>query len=151
MVAPETKHSSNPLKRFGTVLNRRRQSMHPYGRASSPERKSSSNLASGFGAFGKNKSKDRDAPGSSYDGPGSPARPSVTPRASDASGSPRQTRKLSTDRPNGTSLEPHEEASASTPAPANGTVTEPIPELNEVLSPPPPADKMPEVGTSSFG
>ncbi|KAL1643815.1 Suppressor of Profilin deletion [Didymella pomorum] len=48
----EEKHSSNPLKRFGTVLGRRRQSAHPYGRASSPEAKSSSNLGSAFG-FGK--------------------------------------------------------------------------------------------------
>lgn len=145
---PETKHSSNPLKRFGTVLNRRRQSMHPYGRQSSPERKSASNLSSAFSGFGKMKSKDREPAGSSLERPDSAAtRPSTTTRASDASGSPKHTRKSSSDRPNGTSPEPHEERAASpTPAPAtvNGTTHDAIPELIEPLSPPPPEEAKPE-------
>ncbi|OAG11494.1 uncharacterized protein CC84DRAFT_1159018 [Paraphaeosphaeria sporulosa] len=134
------KHSSNPLKRFGTVLNRRRQSMHPYGRQSSPERKSNSNLGSGFPGFGKIKSKDRDTASSSIDRPGSSAT-GATPRPSDASASPKHTRKSSADpdRPNGASPEPFEERAASpTPAPAavNGTTHDTIPELIEPLAPP---------------
>jgi hypothetical protein len=143
------KQSSNPLKRFGTVLNRRRQSMHPYGRQSSPERKSNANLGSGFPGFGKIKSKDRDTAGSSIDRPGSSAT-GATPRPSDASGSPKHTRKSSVDpdRPNGTSPEPFEERAASpTPAPAavNGTTHETIPELIEPLSPPAPEEIQAEV------
>ncbi|KAF9732872.1 hypothetical protein PMIN02_009597 [Paraphaeosphaeria minitans] len=134
------KHSSNPLKRFGTVLNRRRQSMHPYGRQSSPERKSNSNLGSGFPGFGKIKSRDRDTASSSIDRPGSSAT-GATSRPSDASASPKHTRKSSVDpdRPNETSPEPHEERAASpTPAPAavNGTIHDTIPELIEPLAPP---------------
>lgn len=144
VVAPEAKHSSNPLKRFGTVLGRRRQSMHPYGRASSPERKSSSNLGAAFGGFGKGKAKDREAPGSSSDRPVSPLRRlSSTPRASDASSSPKQTRQ-SNDRPNGTSPEPAAEAAPSSSA-INGTIHDTIPELKEPLSPPPPPETKPEV------
>ncbi|KAF2445506.1 hypothetical protein P171DRAFT_430911 [Karstenula rhodostoma CBS 690.94] len=142
------KHSSNPLKRFGTVLNRRRQSMHPYGRQSSPERKSNSNLGSGFPGFGKIKSKDRDTGGSSIDRPGSSAT-GATPRLSDASASPKHTRKSSADpdRPNGISPEPYEERAASpTPAPAavNGTTHETIPELIEPMSPPQTEEVKPE-------
>ncbi|KAK3208048.1 hypothetical protein GRF29_96g1225404 [Pseudopithomyces chartarum] len=138
--APEGKHSSNPLKRFGTVLNRRRQSMHPYGRQPSPERSSNSNLGSAFGGFGKKKSKDRDTASSSIDRPGSSATTTGIPsRASDASGSPKFTRKSSADRGNGASPEPVEDRAASpTPAPAavNGTAHDTIPELIEPLSPP---------------
>ncbi|KAJ4347162.1 Suppressor of Profilin deletion [Didymosphaeria variabile] len=140
------KHSSNPLKRFGTVLNRRRQSMHPYGRQASPERKSNSNLGSGFPGFGKIKSKDRDTAGSSIDRPGSSAT-ATTPRPSDVSGSPKHTRKSSADRPNGTSPEPFEERAASPiPAPAavNGTTHDTIPELVEPLSPPVQEEAQPE-------
>lgn len=144
----EGKHSSGlqGLKRFGTVLSRRRQSSHPYGRASSPERKSSTNLGASFPGFGKGKSKERDAPSSSSGRPVSPARRlSTTPRASDASSSPRQTRQSSGDKPNGTtSPEPPIEAATSSSI-INGTAQETIPELNEPLSPPPPSEPKPEV------
>ncbi|KAF1973412.1 hypothetical protein BU23DRAFT_554400 [Bimuria novae-zelandiae CBS 107.79] len=146
--APEGKHSSNPLKRFGTVLNRRRQSMHPYGRQASPERKSNSNLGSAFGGFGKMRSRDRDAASSSADRPGSSAT-GATPRPSDASGSPKYTRKSSADRANGASPEPVEERAASpipAPAPVNGTTTthDTIPELVEPLSAPSTEEIKPE-------
>ncbi|KAF2012266.1 hypothetical protein BU24DRAFT_426122 [Aaosphaeria arxii CBS 175.79] len=144
----ETKHSGlKGLKRFGTVLGRRKSS-HPYGRASSPERKSSSNnLSSAFSGFGKGKAKDRDAPGSSMsnDRPGSPSRRlSLTPRPSDASSSPRQTRQSASERTNGaTSPEPLQEITTGASS-VNGTAQETIPELNEPLSPPPAADVKPE-------
>ncbi|KAF1963506.1 hypothetical protein CC80DRAFT_486879 [Byssothecium circinans] len=146
---PEPKHSSNPLKRLGTVLNRRRQSVHPYGRASSPERKSSSNnLTSGFPSFGKGKAKDRDAGEGSSNRPVSPLRRlssrNSTSRASDVSGSPKQTRKSSSDHPNGTTLEPaaaNEQINSPT---VNGTAQDTIPELKEPLSPPQPAETQPE-------
>lgn len=129
------KHSSNPLKRFGTVLGRRRQSAHPYGRASSPERKSSSNLGSAFGGFGKGKSKDRDAPGTS-DRPSSPLRRlPETPQSPEPLESPNHSRLPSTDTPNGTNTEEATDLSAS--AVTNGTVHDSIPELIEPLSPPP--------------
>lgn len=156
----EGKHSSNPLKRFGTVLNRRRQSMHPYGRQPSPERKSNSNLGSSFPGFGKIKSKDRTAGENSSaagaDRPGSSAT-GATPRPSDASagGSPRQTRKSSIERTNGMSPEPFEErerdgAASPTPATAvavngTGTTHDTIPELIEPMSPPAQEDVKPEV------
>ncbi|KAF2640199.1 hypothetical protein P280DRAFT_490544 [Massarina eburnea CBS 473.64] len=140
---PESKHSSNPLKRFGTVLSRRRQSVHPYGRASSPERKSSSNLTSGFG-FGKGKTKERDAGESSSNRPVSPIRrlsSRNSPRASDVSVSPRQTRQSSTDQPNGTTFD----TIGPDGGPAvNGAASETIPELNELLSPPMVAEPQPE-------
>ncbi|PSN64305.1 hypothetical protein BS50DRAFT_575755 [Corynespora cassiicola Philippines] len=143
----DAKHSSNPLKRFGTVLGRRRQSTHPYGRALSPERKSSSNLGAAFSGFGKGKSKERDPPGSSSgDRPVSPARRlSTTPRPSDASSSPKQTRPSSTDRPNGTSAEPTSEAGPSSSA-INGTaaVQDSIPELKEPMPAPQEAETKPE-------
>ncbi|KAH7118930.1 Muniscin C-terminal mu homology domain-containing protein [Dendryphion nanum] len=145
--AHEGKHGGlASLKRFGTVLGRRRQSTHPYGRASSPERKASSNnLGAAFSGFGKGKSKDRDQAGSSLDRPTSPARPLSTPRPSDASGSPQQMRQMIiSDRPNGTSSpEPPVEPTAG-PSNVNGSVQETIPELNEPLSPPPPADLNPD-------
>lgn len=123
--------------------------MHPYGRALSPERKSSSNLSSAFSGFGKGKSKERDPPGSSGDRPVSPARRlSTTPRESDASGSPKQTRQSTGDRPNGTSPEPTTEAGPSSSA-VNGTgptqTPLPIPELVEPISPPPVSEPKPEV------
>jgi hypothetical protein len=142
----QEKHSSNPLKRFGTVLGRRRQSAHPYGRASSPERKSSSNLGSAFSGFGKGKSRDREAPGSS-DRPASPLRrQSQTPRSPEPPESPRQTRAPTIETPNGAGPENPLEASGSTSA-LNGTVHESIPELREPLPPPPIEEAKPEVCT----
>jgi hypothetical protein len=137
------KHSSNPLKRFGTVLGRRRQSTHPYGRASSPERKSSTNIGSTFGGFGKGKSKDREAPGPS-DRPSSPLRRlPETPGSPEPPESPNHTRLPSTDVPNGTTSEiPYE---TSPPAPVNGTVHDSIPELIEPMAPPPMEEPKPEV------
>jgi hypothetical protein len=143
----ETKHSSNPLKRFGTVLGRRRQSTHPYSQASS-EQKSSSNLGSAFGGFGKGKSKDREAPGSS-DRPGSPLRYiAETPRSPEPE-SPNHTRGPSIETPNGAAHDTPLEASTSrTSNGANGTVHESIPELIEPLAPPPVEETKPEVHVS---
>jgi hypothetical protein len=141
----EVKHSGglHGLKRFGTVLSRRKSS-HPYGRASSPDRKSSTNLSSAFSGFGKSKNKDRDAPSPSPR-PGSPLRRLSTSRASEASNSPRQPRTANSDKPNGTlSPEPTAEPASSSGA-VNGTAPETIPELKEPLSPPPPAEAKPEV------
>jgi hypothetical protein len=144
-IAPEAKHSSNPLKRFGTVLSRRRHSVHPYGRAGSPERKSSSNLGSTFGGFGKGKPKERDTTGSPSPRPASPLRRiSSTPRASDVSGSPKQTRQSSSDRPNGTVPESATDA-APTSSGVNGTAQDSIPELKEPMPPPPSSEPQPEV------
>lgn len=148
VAVPEPKQSSNPLKRFGTVLSRRRQSVHPYGRASSPERKSSSNLTSAFGGFGKGKAKERDNGESSANRPVSPlrrlsSRNSATPRASDVSASPKQSRQ--SDHPNGSTLEPV--VSSEGGPSVNGTAAhETIPELKEPFSPPPAAEAQPEVG-----
>ncbi|KAH7091153.1 Muniscin C-terminal mu homology domain-containing protein [Paraphoma chrysanthemicola] len=129
----QEKHSSNPLKRFGTVLGRRRQSAHPYGRASSPERKSSSNLGHAFSGFGKGKSKDRETT-SAAGRPGSPLRQD-TPRPSEPPESPLQTRLPSTDTPNGTTTDTP--LDTSVPSVTNGTAQESIPELREPLAPPP--------------
>ena len=135
------------LKRFGTVLSRRRQSTHPYGRAVSPERKSSTNLASSF-SFGKGKSKEMRPPSSS-DRPSSPPRRlSMTPRQSDASSSPKHVRRSSSDRPNGMTSDAG--ADASTSARPNGTDQQSIPQLKEPLSPPAPAAN-PEVGLLAHG
>ncbi|KAF1838204.1 hypothetical protein BDW02DRAFT_542315 [Decorospora gaudefroyi] len=143
------KHSSNPLKRFGTVLGRRRQSAHPYGRATSPDRKSSSNLGSAFSGFGKHKNKDRENLGSSLSStaerPTSPLRHlSQRPSVSQRSESPSLTRQTSTDAPNGTI--PESLGDTSTPSATNGIapVQESIPELTEPLSPPPVAETQPE-------
>ncbi|KAH8725525.1 Muniscin C-terminal mu homology domain-containing protein [Phaeosphaeriaceae sp. PMI808] len=128
------KHSSNPLKRFGTVLGRRRQSVHPYGRASSPERKSSSNLGSAFSGFGKGKAKDRDAPAAA-DRPTSPLRNVAQPsRSFEPPESPNHTRIPSTEAPNGAAPEIPQETSI--PTAVNGTMQDSIPELIEPLSPP---------------
>ena len=146
-VAPEPKHSSNPLKRFGTVLSRRRHSVHPYGRAGSPERKSSSNLSSAFGGFGKGKAKERDTAGSPSPRPASPLRRiSSTPRASDVSSSPKQTRQSSSDKPNGTVPEPAADVAPGSSA-VNGTTQDSIPELKEPIAPPPASEPQPEVGS----
>jgi hypothetical protein len=143
------KHSSNPLKRFGTVLGRRRQSAHPYGRTTSPDRKSSSNLGSAFSGFGKGKSKDRDNQGSSLattaERPPSPLRRSQRPSTSQRSDSLSLTRQASTEvAPNG----PIPESTMETDAPStvNGTapVQESIPELKEPLPPPPVIETQPE-------
>lgn len=145
-IAHEGKHSGlSGLKRLGTVLGRRRQSAHPYGRASSPERKSSSNLGAAFGGFGKGKSKERDAQNLSPDRPVSPARRQSTPRPSDASGSPKQTRKSNNDRLNGTASPEPPIESIPGPSTTNGTTQDSIPELREPLSPPPAAEQKPDV------
>ncbi|KAF2031034.1 hypothetical protein EK21DRAFT_99977 [Setomelanomma holmii] len=136
----QEKHSSNPLKRFGTVLGRRRQSAHPYGRASSPERKSSSNLGHAFSGFGKGKSKDRETPAAA-DRPSSPLR-RETPRSSEPLESPNHKRLSSTETPNGTTIENPLETSV--PSVTNGTIQESIPELREPLSPPPAEIPKPE-------
>ncbi|EDU41337.1 fes CIP4y domain-containing protein [Pyrenophora tritici-repentis] len=143
------KHSSNPLKRLGTVLGRRK-SAHPYGRTASPERTSSSNLGSAFGGFGKGKSKDRENQTSSLSStaerPTSPLRRlSQRPSISQRSDSPSLTRQPSTDGgPNGTI--PESSTETETPNPVNGTapVQESIPELKESLSPPPIVETQPE-------
>ncbi len=142
------KHSSNPLKRFGTVLGRRRQSHHPYGRTSSPERKSSSNLASAFSGFGKGKSKDRDNLSPNAERPNSPLkRLSSLPRSSHRSESPsRLGLGLSnTDAPNGTSTESPAEASRSAGVNGTSTVQDTIPEVQEPMSIPTVAEPKPEV------
>ncbi|KAF2795344.1 hypothetical protein K505DRAFT_324123 [Melanomma pulvis-pyrius CBS 109.77] len=149
----EAKHTGGlqSLKRFGTVLGRRRQSVHPYGRALSPERKSSSNLGTSFGGFGKGKSKEREPPGSSSGPPASPSRRlSLTPRASDASSSPKQTRRSIGDKANGIGHDSSNEIGPSSNA-VNGTTQEPIPELNEPLSPPPGSEPIPEPEKDSEG
>ncbi|KAH7378223.1 Muniscin C-terminal mu homology domain-containing protein [Pyrenochaeta sp. MPI-SDFR-AT-0127] len=145
----QEKHSSNPLKRFGTVLGRRRQSQHPYGRASSPDRKSSSNLGSAFSGFGKGKSKDREnlgaSLGSSSERPISPLRRiSSATRGPQRSESPTHTRIPSTETPNGTDPEIPVETSGSSAINGNAPVQDTIPELNEPLSPPPIAEAKPE-------
>jgi hypothetical protein len=137
------KHSSNPLKRFGTVLGRRRQSAHPYGRASSPERKSSSNLGSAFSGFGKGKSKDREPVGSPMR-PSSPLRRlSSTPRPSEPPESPNHARLPSVETTNGTAPEVPLETSGSSAL--NGSLHDTIPELKEPMSPPLIAETKPEV------
>jgi hypothetical protein len=144
------KQSSNPLKRFGTVLGRRRQSAHPYGRATSPERKSSTNnLGSAFSGFGKGKAKNSENLGSSLSStaerPTSPLRRlSQRASASVRSDSPSLTRHASTDAPNGTIPESSEETSSAGPTNGIAPVQESIPELMEPLSPPPDPETQPE-------
>lgn len=141
----EVKHGGlHGLKRFGTVLSRRK-SAHPYGRASSPDRKSSTNLSSAFSGFGKSKNKERDQPSPSPR-PGSPLRRLSTSRASEASNSPRPPRTANSEKPNGTtSPEPTAEPGPSSSAVNGTTAPETIPELKEPLSPPPPSEAKPEV------
>lgn len=138
----EEKHSSNPLKRFGTVLGRRRQSAHPYGRASSPDAKSSSNLGSAFGfGKGKNKEKDLPPPSSSADRPRSPLRRLSSRRESERAPSPdRPPPSKDINEPNGTSSNEHETMPAIAPVNVNGATQDSIPELNETLAPPPVAE-----------
>ncbi|CAN9472886.1 unnamed protein product [Alternaria alternata] len=151
------KHSSNPLKRFGTVLGRRRQSAHPYGRATSPDRNSSSNLGSVFGGFGKGKAKNNENQGSSLsttaERPTSPLRRlSQRPSTSQRSDSPSLTRQGSTEAaPNGTI--PESSAEADAPGAVNGTTPaqESIPELKEPLPPPPVIETQPEPEKDSEG
>ena len=143
------KPSSNPLKRFGTVLGRRRQNAHPYGRASSPERKSSSNLGSTFSGFGKGRSKDRDALGVSSEQdlrPNSPLRrSSQAPRSADRQESPTHSRLPSSDAPNGTILESPMETEESSTTNGTALVQDSIPELREPLSPSAKSEPPPEV------
>jgi len=155
----EQSQRHNPLRRLGTVLGRRRQSTHPYGRALSPERKSSSNLSAAFHGFGKGKARDREPiPGSPTlaDRPASPPpeaaatastppsrRKSLTPRPSDAaSGSPKQTRRMSADKPNGAPNEPLE---------VNGMHPDAIPEVKEPSSPAAAVETKPENEKDSQG
>ncbi|KAF2274636.1 uncharacterized protein EI97DRAFT_434869 [Westerdykella ornata] len=142
----EVKHGGLSLKRFGTVLGRRRQSHHPYGRASSPERKSSTNLGSAFGAFGKGKSKDRDIPSSSGR-PVSPLRRLSTPRDSDVSGSPQQTRQSGSERTNGVRRPDTPKESAA----SVGAATEGVPDLAEPISSQPPLEPKGEPKKDSEG
>ncbi|KAF2625043.1 hypothetical protein BU25DRAFT_493046 [Macroventuria anomochaeta] len=133
----QEKHSSNPLKRFGTVLGRRRQSAHPYGRASSPEQKSSSNLGSAFG-FGKGKNKDKDVPPpSTADRPRSPLRRLSSRRESERAPSPvHPPPSRDVDEPNGFGTTASNEVETNA-APVNGATQDSIPELKESLAPPP--------------
>lgn len=157
----DEKHSSNPLKRFGTVLGRRRQSAHPYGRAASPDPKSSSNLGSAFG-FGKSKNKDKDLPppSSSPDRPRSPLRRLSSRRESERAPSPERPAvqhpppSRHVDVANGAASDEIETLPALTSVnpPTNASMTAPtiaptqnsIPELDESLAPPPLADPKPE-------
>ncbi|EMD66809.1 hypothetical protein COCSADRAFT_138859 [Bipolaris sorokiniana ND90Pr] len=135
----QDKQSSNPLKRIGTVLGRRRQSTHPYGRAASPDRKSSANIGSAFSGFGKGKSKDRDNQIPTLppmaERPTSPLRNSQRPSTSQESDTPNLTQQASSEpAPNGTAPKSSEaEKETEAPNAVNGTssVQEPIPELNE--------------------
>ncbi|KAJ5055139.1 Muniscin C-terminal mu homology domain-containing protein [Bipolaris maydis] len=135
----QDKQSSNPLKRIGTVLGRRRQSTHPYGRAASPDRKSSANIGSAFSGFGKGKSKDRDNQIPTLppmaERPTSPLRNSQRPSTSQESDTPNLTQQTSSEpAPNGTAPKLSEaEKETEAPNAVNGTssVQEPIPELNE--------------------
>ncbi|KAF1981192.1 hypothetical protein K402DRAFT_342919 [Aulographum hederae CBS 113979] len=113
------------LKRLGTVLGRpknRRGSSQPYGRTSSPERKSASNLGSAFSSFGRS--------GRSKEAPPTPSLPRQdsssrqledipsSPRASEATSAAQTTRK-SNEQPNGSASEPIAEESG--PTYLNGT------------------------------
>jgi hypothetical protein len=138
----QEKQSSNPLKRIGTVLGRRRQSTHPYGRAASPDRKSSANIGSAFSGFGKGKSKDRDNQVSSLpstaERPTSPLKNFQRPSTSQGSDSPGLTQQTSSEAaPNGTipSSSVETEKETEPPSAVNGTasVQEPIPEINEPM------------------
>jgi hypothetical protein len=88
------------------VINRKRQSIHPYGQPGvSPERKkSSSNLGSAFGRFGRKESHQnldsQLSPTTTLQRPSSG--PSQSPRASDAAPSSLVERQLSLDHLNGT-------------------------------------------------
>lgn len=133
------------MKRFGTVLNRRRQSAHPYGRAASPEQKSSSNLGSAFG-FGKSKNKDKDLPppSASADRPRSPLRRLSSRRESERAPSPeRPPPSRDANEPNGLDTTTSKENETIAP-PVNGTTQDSIPELDESLAPPPIAEPKPE-------
>ncbi|KAF2835716.1 hypothetical protein M501DRAFT_941406 [Patellaria atrata CBS 101060] len=129
------------LKRLGTVLGRRRQSVHPYGRGSSPERKSSSNLASSFGAFGRSAGKSKDLPPPQESPQASPSRqlsetratPS-SPRQSDSTSSPKQKRR-SIDHINGTLANSAEPGSSSGVINGEKAPELPVPSLLEPLQP----------------
>jgi hypothetical protein len=88
------------------VINRKRQSIHPYGQTnSSPERKkSASNLGSTFGRFGRKESHQnldsQLSPTTSIQRPSSG--PSQSPQAADAGPSSMAERQLSLDHLNGT-------------------------------------------------
>ncbi|KAF2753694.1 hypothetical protein EJ05DRAFT_480168 [Pseudovirgaria hyperparasitica] len=131
----EPKSSSKPsgLKRFTTVLGRRRQSIHPYEkRGPSPEQKSSGNLASSL--FGRRKDKEApqsperqrsptrqlaDLPESSTEQAQSPVVPHIPPDK--------------TERPNGLGLQNDTDALGSL---TNGAATTTsIPRLQEPLQP----------------
>ena len=110
---------------------RRRQSVHPYGQASSPERKkSSSNLGSAFGRFGRREShQNLDSQLSPPSTSGRPSTgPSQSPRASD-SGPPPIQEHQSSEGPNGISSETNGETSAGLVNGAETASTSQLPEL----------------------
>ncbi|KAJ9659002.1 hypothetical protein H2201_007524 [Coniosporium apollinis] len=145
----EQKHGGlSGLKRLGTVLGRRRQSVQPFGRESSsperperPERKTSSNL---FGSLSGRSREFQPPPGPPP--PASPTRLSesrqATSQPSELTASPRQTQR-SIDRPNGTPLEAPPEAVPSSSV-VNGTQPAQIPPLQEPLVPSTPTIAHPE-------
>ncbi|KAL6156910.1 Suppressor of Profilin deletion [Exserohilum turcicum] len=152
----QEKHSSNPLKRFGTVLGRRK-SAHPYGRATSPDRKSSANLGSAFSGFGKGKAKKNEEPAlsSTAERPTSPLK-RLSQQASQTSESPSLTRQASPEpAANGTipesTLEMEEEAEE--PRAVNGTSSapEPIPEVDESAPPVPTKETQTEPAKDAEG
>ncbi|KAF2455241.1 Muniscin C-terminal mu homology domain-containing protein [Lineolata rhizophorae] len=136
----EQKHGGfSGLKRLGTVLRSRRHSTHPYGRGASPERKSSSNIG-GLSPFGSRSARARDLqPPSEQPRPPSPLREQAevqqhgTPRASESSSSPRQTRS-SADNVNGSVAESSREPAGGS---TNGATPTDIPKLQEPLQPTP--------------
>jgi len=100
------------LKRLGTVLGRTPKSKDkkalPYGRPSSPERKSSSNLAATFSSFSRSGGRSRDAPPTpslprlnSSRGDIQPVSSSPPPRLPEPVLDPPETRETA-ERPNGT-------------------------------------------------
>ncbi|KAK3062486.1 hypothetical protein LTS18_003968, partial [Coniosporium uncinatum] len=99
------------LKRLGTVLGRTPKSKDkkalPYGRPSSPERKSSSNLGATFSSFGRSGGRSRDAPPTpslprlnSSRGDTQPVSSSPPPRLPEPVSEPVESREIA-ERPNG--------------------------------------------------
>jgi hypothetical protein len=104
VMAPPEKPKSKfgGLKRLGTVIKGRRNSTHPYDSSLTSERKrSSTNIASKFGGFGKKKeapSANTLSPQPTNEGRPSTSVSSSTPRPSDAGLGPTRSRTPS-DRP----------------------------------------------------
>lgn len=131
------------MKRLGTVLGRRRQSYHPYGRGQSPEKaeRSTSNLGSKLPFGGRrDKNKDRDLP-STPEAPPPPSssrrlsdgRSQIASRMSEAPPSPTQFRG-NAERTNGMLSPPAEETEPSNSL-TNGSKQPASPELQEPLRP----------------